>query len=137
MIELTLDLAERAARAALEKARAIGTPMTISVVDESGRLVLTMKGDGTGFFTTDTSRAKACASVAFKKPTIEIVEFMKTQHGVFFNLVPAISKGELLPTTGGYPISLGGKVIGAIGCGGGTAEQDHECAKAGAEAVAA
>ena len=37
---------------------------------------------------------------------------------------------------GGVPIVVGGRVIGAIGCGGGTGEQDHECAQAGADAVA-
>src|SRR6266566_4053462 len=40
MIELTLDMAERAARAAREKAGALGTPITVTVVDEAGRLVL-------------------------------------------------------------------------------------------------
>lgn len=40
MIELTLEMAERATRAAREKANALGTPMTITVVDEAGRLVL-------------------------------------------------------------------------------------------------
>ena len=43
-------------------------------------------------------------------------------------------KGEALPSIGAVPIVKGGKVIGAIGCGGGTGEQDHECAVAGAEA---
>jgi uncharacterized protein GlcG (DUF336 family) len=33
------------------------------------------------------------------------------------------------------PIVVKGRVIGAIGCGGGTGEQDHECAVAGAAAV--
>ena len=43
MIELTLDMAERAAKAALEKAKALGTVMTASVVDEAGRTVLVMR----------------------------------------------------------------------------------------------
>ena len=49
MIELTLEMAERATRAAREKAKALGTPMTITVVDEAGRLVLCSRGDGTGW----------------------------------------------------------------------------------------
>ena len=61
MIELTLDMAERAAKAALAKAKQLGTVMTASVVDESGRTVLVMRGDGAGFFRPETSRNKAVA----------------------------------------------------------------------------
>jgi len=51
MAELTLEMAEKAVKAAQAKAREIGTPMTATVVDEAGRLVLSARGDGTGFFT--------------------------------------------------------------------------------------
>ncbi len=135
MIEMTLELAARAARAALGKAAAMNVAMTVSVVDEAGRLVLTMKGDRTGFLTTETSRAKAVAAASFKRPTRELVEAQKT-NPVFWSALPAISRGEALPSTGAVPIVLGGRVIGAIGCGGGTPEEDHECASAGAAAVA-
>ena len=49
--------------------------------------------------------------------------------------MPAALAGEILPSIGAVPIVKGGRVIGAIGCGGGTGEQDHECAEAGAAAV--
>ena len=39
----------------------LGTPMTVTVVDEAGRLVLRARGNGAGFFTPETSRAKAVA----------------------------------------------------------------------------
>ena len=39
MIELTLEMAERAVKAAQARAQALGTPMTVTVVDEAGRLV--------------------------------------------------------------------------------------------------
>jgi uncharacterized protein GlcG (DUF336 family) len=134
MIEMTLEIAERAARAALAKAAAMGIPMTVSVVDEAGRLVLTLKGNGTGFLTTETSRAKAAASAAFKRSTREMVEGAKT-NPVFWSIMPTVARGEILPSTGAVPIVAGGRVIGAIGCGGGSPDQDHECAQAGAEAV--
>ena len=135
MIELTLDMAERAAKAALAKAKALGTVMTASVVDEAGRTVLIMRGDGAGFFSTETSRAKAVAAANFKKPTKELGE-MALKGSAFWAAVPAVLRGEVLPSIGGVPIVKGGKVIGAIGCGGGTGEQDDECAAAGASAVA-
>ena len=134
MIEMTLELAERAARGALTQAAAMNIGMTVSVVDEAGRLVLTLKGDRTGFLSTDTSRAKAVAAAAFRRSTRELVELQKT-NPVFWAALPAVSRGEALPSTGAVPIAVNGRMIGAIGCGGGTPEQDHECATAGATAV--
>ena len=49
MLEMTLEIADRAARGALAKAATMNIAMTVSVVDEAGRLVVTMKGDRTGF----------------------------------------------------------------------------------------
>src|SRR5882672_12666133 len=72
MIQMTLQVAEAAVRAAQDKAAALRSPMTVTVVDEAGRLVLSARGDGTGFFTPETSRAKAVASAAFKKRTAEL-----------------------------------------------------------------
>lgn len=133
MMEMTLSMAETAARAALTHAVQIGVPMTISVVDEGGRLVLTMRGDGTGFLTTETSRAKAVAAASFRRPTLDLARLHSTNP--FWSNVAAVTGGEALPTGGAVPILLEGRVIGAIGCGGGTPEQDHECALAGAKAV--
>lgn len=134
MLEMTLEIADRTARAALAKAAAMGIGMTVSVVDEAGRLVITMKGDRTGFLTTETSRAKAVAAAAFRRPTRDLVEMHKA-NPVFWAAVPAISRNEALPSTGAVPIVVDGRVIGAIGCGGGSPEQDHECASAGATAA--
>jgi uncharacterized protein GlcG (DUF336 family) len=134
MLEMTLEIAERAARGALAQAAAMNIGMTASVVDEAGRLVVTLRGDRTGFLSTDTSRAKAVAAAAFKRSTRELVEMQKT-NPVFWAALPAVSRGDALPSTGAVPIVVGGRLIGAIGCGGGTPDQDHECAAAGAAAV--
>jgi glc operon protein GlcG len=136
MIEMKLETADRIARAALAKAAALGIGMTVCVVDEAGRLVLVMKGDDTGFLTPETARAKAVAAAAFKRATRELAEMQKT-NPVFWAAVPAISRGEALPSTDAVPIVAEGRVIGAVGCGGGSPDQDHECASAGAAAVAA
>jgi uncharacterized protein GlcG (DUF336 family) len=133
MSHMTLQIAETALRAAQDKARALGTAMTVTVVDEAGRLVLCARGDGTGFFTPETSRAKAVAAAAFKRSNRELAEMVA--KGGFWAVVPTVLKGEVLPTLGATPIARGGQVIGAIGCGGGTGEQDQECSDAGAAAV--
>jgi uncharacterized protein GlcG (DUF336 family) len=77
MIEMTLGIADRAARAALARAAAMGVRVTVSVVDEAGRLVVVMRGDGAGFLTIETSRAKAVAAAAFRRSTRELVEMQK------------------------------------------------------------
>src|SRR5438309_10908200 len=121
MAALTLEMAEKAVKAAQAKARELGTPMTATVVDDAGRLVLSARGDGTGFFSPETSRAKAVAAAAFRRPTKEMGE-MLSGGAAFWSLLPPVLGGQALPSIGGVPIVRGGKVIGAIGCGGGTGE---------------
>jgi glc operon protein GlcG len=134
VIEMTLEIAERAARAAQARARELGTPITVSVVDEAGRLVLCARGDGTHFLTPDTSRGKAVAAAAFRRPTKEWAQTAQ-EHALFWHSLSSLVPGEIMPSTGGAPMTVGGRLIGAIGCGGGTGEQDHQCAMAGAAAV--
>ncbi len=95
--------------------------------------MLSARGDGTGFFSPETSRAKAMAAASFRKRTAELAELVA--KGGFWSVVPTVLQGQILPTLGGSPITRGGRVIGAIGCGGGTGEQDQECADAGAAAL--
>jgi uncharacterized protein GlcG (DUF336 family) len=134
MIEITLEQAERAVKAAQAKARELNTAMTVSVVDEAGRLVLCARGDGAGFFTPETSRAKAVVAAAFRRPTKDMGE-MREASPAFWANVATILEGQGLPSIGAVPINHQGRTIGAIGCGGGTGEQDHLCAEAGASAV--
>lgn len=135
MPELTLEMAKRAVEAAHAKARELGTPMTVSVVDAAGRLVLCARGDGAGFFTPETSRAKAVAAAAFRRPTKDMGE-LRASSPAFWANVATVLEGQALPSIGAVPLVVGGQVIGAIGCGGGTGEQDHQCAEAGAATLA-
>ena len=106
MIEMTLEMAEKAVKAAQAKARELGTPITVTVVDEAGRLVLCARGDGTGFLTPETSRGKAMASVAFRRPTKEMVDLAR-EHPAFWNAMPGLAPGQILPSTGGVPFKVG------------------------------
>lgn len=135
MAELTLAMAEKAVKAAQAKARELATPMTVSVVDEAGRLVLSARGDGAGFFTPETSRAKAVAAAAFRRATKDMAKLRETAPAFWANVAAALG-GQALPSIGAVPVISGGRVIGAVGCGGGTGDQDHECAEAGAAAIA-
>jgi uncharacterized protein GlcG (DUF336 family) len=105
--------------------------MTVAVVDEAGRLVLCARGDGVSFSSTDTSRAKAVAAAAFRRPTKDMAE-LRESAPAFWSNVAHVFMGQALPSIGAVPLMRQGRVIGAIGCGGGTGEQDHLCAEAGA-----
>ena len=133
MIEMTLEIAERAARAAQAKGKALGATITVTVVDESARLVYVAKADGSPVFSPDTSRAKAVAAAACRKPTAGMSN-EKEKDG-FWTLVSTILQGQVLLTPGGTPIVRGGKVIGAIGAAGGSGSEDQLCADAGAAAI--
>lgn len=131
MIDLTLELADTVARAALAKARKLGVTITVSIVDESGRLVLCMRGNGLSFLTPEFAQAKAVAAVAFRKST-EDLAISREKFPAFWNTVPSIASEPLLPTKGGVPLIVNGHVIGAVGCSGASSDDDSECAMAGA-----
>ena len=136
MIEMTLKLALTGMEAAQVKAEELGAPITVTVVDEAGGLVLTARADEANIFTPQTSRGKAMAAVAFRRPSKDLVDLLRTQPA-YWSALPSLVPGEVLPSTGAVPIELDGRVIGALGCGGGTADEDHECALAGKEAIEA
>ena len=73
------------------------------------------------------------AAAELKRRTKGLAEL--AAQGGFWALVPTVLQGQALPTLGGTPIVSGGQVIGGIGCGGGTGQQDQECSNAGAAAV--
>ena len=134
MVEITLEMAEGAGKAALAKAKEIGVAMSVSVVDDGGRLVYCARGDGTGFFTPEISKGKAVASAAFRFPTKNIGEGYSA-NPAFWGSAPTVLGGQILPAAGAVPIMRQGHIIGAIGCSGGTGEQDHQCAEAGAATI--
>ena len=128
MIEMTLEMAEKAVKAAQAKAKDLGTPITVTVVDEAGRLVLCARGDGTGFLTPETSRGKAVASVALP-PTDQGDGRPGARASGVLERPARTRAGQILPSTGGVPFKAGGRVIGAIGCGGGTGERITSAAR--------
>jgi len=134
MIEMTLDIAQRAATAALARAREIGANMSVAVVDEAGRTVLVLRGDGASFMGPETARVKAVTAANFRRSTKALGE-SAAANVLFWQSAAAVTGGELLPSMGGAPIRKDGRVIGAIGCGGGQGVQDDDCAERGAAAV--
>ncbi len=131
---MNLILARTMADASLAKAAIDCTTLCISVVDESGRLVLCMRADGSSFLSTRTSFAKAVTAAAFRIPTKLITE-LHDDNLAFWNNVAHASIEPILPSIGAIPIFSNNVCIGAIGCGGAkSGEQDHACAQAGVDA---
>lgn len=134
MIEMTLEMAQKVATAAHEASKQFKKAMSVSVVDEAGRLVFYSRADGAGFFTFDTSRAKAMAAASFRRSTMDITEH-KDQNPLLWYSLPSVMPAQALPSPGGVPIWKDGHVIGAVGLGGGMPDEDDVCAIAGANAI--
>jgi uncharacterized protein GlcG (DUF336 family) len=96
-------MAEKAVKAAHAKAKELGTPMTVGVVDEGGRLLLLSRGDGAGPLSPDIAIAKAVAAVGFRLSTKEMGELYKGDPA-FWGSVSAVLAGQALPSAG--PILL-------------------------------
>ncbi len=134
MIEMTLRLAEEIVAGTLARATELGIPVSVAVVDESGRMVHYSRMDGAGFYTFDTSRAKAIVAASFRRSTLEIAENRELNPLLWHSLCSVIP-GQALPSPGGVPVFRDNYCIGAVGVGGGSPDQDHECAAHGARQI--
>ncbi|HTK26475.1 MAG TPA: heme-binding protein [Pyrinomonadaceae bacterium] len=129
---VTLAEARRIIDAAERKAEEIGQPMNIAVADAGGNLVSHVRMDGAWIGSIDISIKKAFTSRAFDIATKDLAEHCQS-GGQFFG-IHASNNGRIMIFAGGIPLKKRGKVVGAIGVSGGSGEQDHAVAEAGAKA---
>lgn len=127
-----LDDARRIIAAAEKQAKEIGQPMNIAVADEGGNLVSHVRMDGAWLGSIDISIKKAYTSRAFDIATKDLA--MHSQPGAQFFGIHASNDGKIMIFAGGIPLKKDGNVVGAIGVSGGSGEQDHAVAEAGAAA---
>src|SRR5207249_4269320 len=127
-----LEDARRVIAAAEKKAAQIGQPMNIAVADEGGNLVAHVRMDGAWIGSIDISQKKAYTSRAFDIATKDLATHAQS-GGQFFG-IHASTDGKTMIFAGGIPLKRDGKVVGAIGVSGGSGEQDHAVAAAGAAA---
>ncbi|THF69186.1 heme-binding protein [Deinococcus sp. Arct2-2] len=130
---LTLDDARKIIHAAEQKAAEIGQPMNIAVADSGGNLIAHVRMDGAWIGSIDISIKKAYTSRAFDIATKDLAG--ESQSGGQFFGIHASNDGRIMIFAGGIPLKRDGQVIGAIGVSGGSGEQDHAVAEAGAAAV--
>ncbi|MBP9110459.1 MAG: heme-binding protein, partial [Pyrinomonadaceae bacterium] len=127
-----LDVARKIIAAAEAKATEIGQPMNIAVVDAGGNLVAHVRMDNAWIGSVNISINKAWTSRAFDITTKALGE--NSQSGDQFFGIHASNGGKVMVFAGGIPLKKGKKVVGAIGVSGGSGEQDHAVAEAGAKA---
>ncbi len=131
---ITLKDARKIIAAAESKSAEIGQPMNIAVADSGGNLIAHVRMDGAWLGSIDISIKKAYTSRAFDISTKDLAEHSQS-GGQFFG-IHASNDGRIMIFAGGIPLKRDGKVVGAIGVSGGSGEQDHAVAEAGAAAFA-
>ena len=125
---LTLAEANRIIEGAIAKAQELNIKINVAVCDAGGRLVAFSRMDGAIWAGAYGSQGKAVASVAFARPSGELAERADTP---IIRGIAAAEGGHMIPSQGAVPIIRGGVVEGACGVGGGTGQQDEDCARAG------
>ena len=126
---VNLEQAQAAAAAAVAEAKKNGWLMAVAVVSNSGFLVSFSKMDQTQFASVQIAMDKAKAAALFRRPT-KVFEDRANGGGP-----SVLSLHGVVASEGGVPLMKDGKVIGAIGCSGGTSQQDGVACKAGADTI--
>jgi glc operon protein GlcG len=125
---LTLAEANQIVQAAVTKAKEINIKISVAVCDAGGRLVAFNRMDGAIWASVYGSQGKAIASVAFGRASGELQE---RAGSPIIQGIAAAEGGHMIPSQGAVPVVKNGVVEGACGVGGGTAQQDEDCARAG------
>jgi uncharacterized protein GlcG (DUF336 family) len=124
---ISLERAQAAIAAAAAEMKKRDWKMSISIVGPSGDLVALATMDGTQLASVKIGEHKARVAARFRRETKAL------ENGVqLANLHFLMTLDDVIASRGGIPLVEGGKMIGAIGCSGGTGSQDEVCAKAGA-----
>jgi glc operon protein GlcG len=124
---LTLTEANRMVQAALAKARELNVKISVAVCDTGGNLVALNRMDGASPVSATVAQGKAAASAGFGRASGAL-----PADNPVLQAVIASMGGRMLPAQGAVPVVKSSELMGAIGASGATAEQDEQCAQAGA-----
>ncbi|MGA5128446.1 GlcG/HbpS family heme-binding protein [Streptomyces olivoreticuli] len=128
VLPLTTDEAEALMAAARRAADEQGVRIAVTVLDAGGHLLAFRRDDRAVLIAGETSTRKAFTAVQLDAPTAGLVEAV--QPGGLFHTLPTALDRPLLFIAGGVPLRRAGRLIGAIGVGGGAPDQDHGIATA-------
>jgi glc operon protein GlcG len=128
---LTLTIAKQIAAAAEAEAIKNKFTMVIAVLDDGGNLIYLERMDETQLASIQIAQGKAHTALAFKRPTKALEDAVAGGRNAILSFPGAVV------VEGGLPLTTpDGKIIGSIGCSGGTSPQDGIVAKAGVDALA-
>jgi glc operon protein GlcG len=134
---LNLRGAELILSAAKAKAAEMKLKVNVAVVDDGGHLLAFARMDGARPASGYTAQTKAVTAATFRQETGPLPP--KGEPDVLLNLslqaAAAAGGGRLTTLKGGVPVVIDGQVVGGVGVGGGSGEQDAEVAKAGIRAL--
>ena len=126
---LTLELAKKIVAAAESAAVKNKWNVVIAIVDDGGHVIYLQRMDETQIGSVEVATQKAQSAVAFKRPTKDFEDAVAGGRSVILKIPGA------MPVEGGIPLTVNGKVIGAIGVSGVTSQQDGVVAQAGVDAL--
>src|SRR3954465_2322230 len=129
---VTLNAALAVVEAARRRAEKVGVPMNIAVVDDGANLVAFMRMDGAWLGSIEIAQDKAYTARAFDISTKELASMSQPGKPLFG--IAETHRGRVIIFAGGIPLKADGRVVGAVGVSGGTPDQDHDVAEAGAAA---
>ena len=127
---LTLAEANRIVQATVAKADELDIKINVAVCDSGGRLLAFNRMDGAIWAGAYGSQGKAVASAAFGRPSGQVDPSRAIIQGIL-----SAEGGHIIPAQGAVPIVRNGVVEGACGVGGGTSQEDEDCATAGVAAL--
>ena len=127
---ITLEAAKRLIAAVEAEATKHRWRMNIAVVDTHGELVHFARMDGAQLASINIAQGKARTAARFRRESRAFYNAFETGHPYVATLDPTLTASP-----GGFPLVEGGKLIGAVGCSGGTGDQDAVICKVGAEMV--
>ncbi|WP_282087467.1 GlcG/HbpS family heme-binding protein [Streptomyces tendae] len=131
---LTIQDAEELVTAAHRAAESAGVTVSVTVLDAGGHLLAFRRDDRAVLISGETSTRKAYTALQLNAPTADLVDAV--QPGGLFHTLPTALDRPLLFIAGGVPVHREGRLIGAIGVGGGAPEQDHDFATAAVRVLA-
>jgi glc operon protein GlcG len=127
---ISLDRAQAVVQAAVAKAKERNWKMNVAIADSGGNLVAFERMDGAMLASIQIAQHKARAAATFRRPTKVFEDGIQ-----LMNLNYLLAFDGIIASRGGIPLIEKGKIVGAIGCSGGTDSQDEVVSKAGAAAL--
>ncbi|MFD4546362.1 heme-binding protein [Streptomyces sp. NPDC058466] len=131
---LTTEDAEVLVAAARRAAEAAGVRISVTVLDAGGHPLAFRRDEQAVLISGETSTRKAYTALQLDSATADLVDAV--QPGGLFHTLPTALDRPLLFIAGGVPVHRDGRLIGAIGVGGGAPDQDHGFAVAAVESLA-